>query len=108
MNSRVALWRTTLPLGRRKDVTVPGLPSNCAQKAAARRTQTEEGASACFGLLCTSFNLLLAISISSGSLCMMDPEPCCSVHLLLPHAGTKHLAAQVCRHGEPSTGSFDD
>ena len=68
MNSRVALWRAILPLGRRKDVTGPELPSSCAQKAAARRTQIYEGVSACLGLLCTSLDLVLPTSISIAGL----------------------------------------
>lgn len=40
MNLRVASWRTTLPLGRRRAETVPGLPMSFAQKAAARPGHT--------------------------------------------------------------------
>ncbi len=70
MNSSVALWRTILPLGRRADMTAPGLQSSCAQKAQARRTQTVKGASGCLwfrgtGLLCTGSILLLPLSTVS-------------------------------------------
>ena len=40
MNWRVASWRTTLPLGSPVTETAPGVPSSCAQKAAARLPHT--------------------------------------------------------------------
>lgn len=75
MNSRVAVWYTALPLERRRDVTLPGVPSSCAQKAAARRSQTVGGAAVCFWLLSTVLpsngpTLVLRRSLSTEGLCM--------------------------------------
>ena len=54
MNWRVASWRTTLPLGSRVTETVSGVPSSCAQKAAARLPHTMVWTGfTCCSCLCT-------------------------------------------------------